>query len=186
MEWWWNRSPHTAPHHTKKYKNRGTFAIFCFLIFYYGVGPCGVLIITSPSEIFWYKIVSFYSALVIYLEKCQSRNGLLFISENVKVNGVYFDPKKSSHTGHTVHTGHNTHTTSSIYWRYGTGLLFYFPWKYHNGGRLPESRKYVSRDTFQKWYTFGLGILGYHKKWPEQKVLQTAVQWITDNGFRYV
>ena len=30
-EWWWNRSPHTAPHHTKKYKNRGTFAIF-FLV----------------------------------------------------------------------------------------------------------------------------------------------------------
>ena len=33
MEWWWNRSPHTTPHHTKKYKNRGTFAIFCFFIF---------------------------------------------------------------------------------------------------------------------------------------------------------
>ena len=31
----------------------------------YGVGPCGVLIITTPSEIFWEKIVSFYSALVI-------------------------------------------------------------------------------------------------------------------------
>ena len=63
----------------------------------------------------------------VYLEKCQSRNGLLFISKNVKVNGVYFDTKKSTHTGHTVHTGHYTHTTSSIYRRYGTGLLFYFP-----------------------------------------------------------
>ena len=48
----------------------------------------------------------------VYLEKCQSRNGLLFISENVKVNGVYFDPKKSTHTGHTVHTGHYTLTIS--------------------------------------------------------------------------
>ena len=60
MEWWC-----TAPHHTKKHKNRGTFAIFCFFIFYYGVGPCGVLIIITPSEIFWEKIVSFYSASVI-------------------------------------------------------------------------------------------------------------------------
>ena len=29
------------------------------------MGPCGVLIITTSTEIFWYKIVSFYSALVI-------------------------------------------------------------------------------------------------------------------------
>ena len=40
MEWWWNRSPHTAPHHTKKYKNRGTFAIF--LLFYFLVW-CGAV-----------------------------------------------------------------------------------------------------------------------------------------------
>ena len=32
------------------------------------MGPCGVLIITTPSEIFWEKIVSFYSALVIRFE----------------------------------------------------------------------------------------------------------------------
>jgi hypothetical protein len=63
----------------------------------------------------------------VYLEKCQSRNGFLFISENAKVNGVYFDPKKNAHTGHTVHTEHYTHTTSPTYRRYGTGLQFYLP-----------------------------------------------------------
>ena len=39
-------------------------------------------------------------------------------------------------------------------------------WNYHKGGRLLESWKYASRYTFQKWYTFEVGILGYHKNWP--------------------
>ena len=113
----------------------------------------------------------------VYLEKCQSRNGLLLISENVKVNGVYFDPKKSTHTGHTVHTGYYTHTTSSIYRRYGTGLLFYFPWKYHNGGRLPGIVKVMAcQRCFYYFHRFPQNpVLFFLRFYPRISKLQTII-----------
>ena len=52
------------------------------------MGPCGVLIITTPSEIFWYKIVSFYSALVIYYNTVEVDVDKLFCK-------MYWDQRKT-------------------------------------------------------------------------------------------
>jgi hypothetical protein len=68
---------------------------------------------------------------IVNLRKMQSRRCILFVSENVKANAVYFG-LFSTQEEYTYRTyrAHRTHITSHIYCRYGRGLLFTFrePW----------------------------------------------------------
>ena len=49
--------PHTILKNTKTEERSPFFAFLFFSMVWGCVGPCGVLIITTPSEIFWKKIV---------------------------------------------------------------------------------------------------------------------------------
>jgi hypothetical protein len=96
-----------------------------------------------------------------YLENCQSRRGILFVSENVEVNRVYFYTKRVPRvyhipdtpcTPHTTHTEHHTFTVDTV--------EVYFLLSVNLG----ESTRTVSqksgskhtRFTVQKWYSLGV------------------------------
>jgi hypothetical protein len=98
-----------------------------------------------------------------YLENCQSRRGILFISENVEVNRVYFYTKRVPRvyhipdtpcTPHTTHTEHHTFTvdTVEVYFLLSVNLG-------ESTRTVISSQKSGSkhtRFTFQKWYSLGV------------------------------